>query len=176
MKKSFSLLSCLLLALASVAPLSQVRAEDSLQVTYEEGRAAYYAGQYELAREKLSIVLQKNPSHLPTRAMMAEIEQKLGPNNAMLRTSYEKIILAQVDFADVELDEAVQALRILAKKATKDKVVPNIIIKNPELGKKTVTLKLSGVPLSEVLNYLAQMVGGRVVYDKAAVMFTNASG
>lgn len=173
MKASFFFLSCLLFAMTWTAPLSQVRAEDSLQVIYEEGRAAFYAGQYELAREKLAIVLQKNPNHLPTRAMMAQIEQKIGADNTILRKSYEKIILQHVDFNDVELSEAVQAVRILAKKATQDKVVPNIVIKNPELGKKTVTLKLSAVPLAEVLNYLGQLVGGKVVYDKAAVIFDN---
>lgn len=173
MKASLFFLSCLLFAMTWSAPLAPVRAEDSLQVIYEEGRAAFYAGEYELAREKLAIVLQKNPNHLPTRAMMAQIEQKIGADNTLLRKSYEKIIIQHVDFNDVELDEAVQAVRILAKKATQDKVVPNIIIRNPELGKKTVTLKLNAVPLAELLNYLGQLVGGKVVYDKAAVIFAN---
>lgn len=159
--------------LASPFPL---RAEDSIHVLYQEGLAAFQAGQFELAREKLAPVLAANPTHLQTRAMMAQIVAKLGVDNTQLRKSYSKIVIDKIEFADVELDEALQAVRILARKASGDKVTPNIIVKNPELGKKIVTLNLSKVPLSEVLNYLAQLAGAKLVYEKSGVMFTNPNG
>lgn len=168
----------LLLAGAALlmAPAPRVHAEDSLQVTYEEGRTAFFAGQYELAREKLTKVLQKNPTHQQTLAMMATIRQKLGEDNTALRKSYEKIVLPKFEVSEVTLDESLQALRILAKNASKGAVIPNIIVKDPELGKKTVTLSLTSIPLSEAINYLAQLAGAKLTYEKSGVILSNPAG
>jgi hypothetical protein len=167
-----TILLLLAAVLAAFAPVS-VRAADDVYVSYEEGRAAFNAGEFEIAREKLAYVLSKSPDHLPTRAMLAQIEAKLGPNNTLLRKSYEKVILEKVEFADVSVDEALQAIRFLSLKATQNKVAPNVIVKSPDIGKKTISLNLAQVPLSEVLNYVAQLSGGRVVYDKNAVVITS---
>ena len=153
-----------------------LRAQDDLHVLYEEGRAAFNAGQLELAREKLALVLARNPSHPQTRAMMATIESKLGPNNTMLRRAYEKLVIEKIDLTEAELGEALQALKILAKNASGGKIIPNLIVRDPELAKKPVSLHLGGIPLSEALRYLGDLVGARVTYDKAAVVFSKAGG
>jgi len=163
-------------AVLILAPAPRLHAEDSLQVIYEEGRTAFFAGQYEIAREKLTKVLEKNPSHPQTLAMMATIKQKLGEDNTALRHSYEKVILPKFEVTEVTLDESLQALRILARNASKGTVVPNIIIKNPELGKKQVTLSLTSVPLSEAINYLAQLAGAKLSYEKSGVMLSSPTG
>lgn len=170
MKKIIRNLVGLFLLLYLGTPAS--RAEDDLHTIYQDGRAAFFAGQFELAREKLSMVLAKNPSHPQTRAMMAQIEQQLGADNTQLRKSYDKVIIDKFEVNEAELNEALQALRVLAGKASGGKVVPNIILKDPDLGKKTVTLNLTKIPLSEALNYLAQLTGARLTYDKMAVMLS----
>lgn len=149
-----------------------VRAQDDLHVLYQEGRAAFMAGQFDIAREKLALVLAKNPEHPQTRAMMATIEQKLGADNTLLRKSYEKIILEKFDVSEADLSESLQALKILARNASGGKVVPNIIVRDPELGKKPVTLNLTKVPLSEALRYLAELTGAHLSYEKSAVIFS----
>jgi hypothetical protein len=153
-----------------------VKAADDLYLTYEEGKALFNAGQFAEAREKLAVVASKNPSHVPTRAMLAQIEQKLGVDNTMLRRSYQAVIIEKIEFADAQLEEAIQAVRILSKKATNEKIVPNIIIKDPSLNSKIVSLSLNNVPLTEVLNYLAKLSGARLSYEKNAVMFSNPAG
>ena len=158
-------------ALALLAP--SVRAADDIHVLYQEGRDLFNAGQFELAREKLAVVLAKNPTHPQTRAMMAQIEQKIGADNTMLRKAWEKVIIEKVEISDAELGEAVTAVKTMAKNASGGKVIPNIIVKDAELAKKTVTLNLNKVPLSEVLRYMAQMVGGKLTYDKNAALITN---
>lgn len=169
----------LLLALAvlGTALISiPARAADDTYVLFEEGKAAFQAGQFEIAREKLNKVAERNPNHVPTQAMLAQIKQKLGVDNTKLRTAYAAVIIDKIDFADVSLEEAVDALRLLSKKASNDKVVPNIIIKSPEIAQKTVSLNLSKVPLTEVLNYLAEVTGARITYDTSAVLFSNRAG
>jgi hypothetical protein len=158
--------------LTAFAPAS-VRAADDVYVAYEEGRAAFNIGQFEIAREKLNYVLSKAPDHLPTRAMLAQIEAKLGPNNTTLRKSYEKVVLEKVEFVDVSVEEALQALRTLSLRASQNKVSPNVIVKSPDVAKRTISLNLTQVPLTEVLNYVAQLSGSKVVYDKNAVVITN---
>lgn len=153
--------------------ITSVTAEEPLHVLYQDGRAAFYAGQFEVAREKLAKVLAVNPNHTQSRAMMAQIEEKLGRDNVLLRKQYEKIIIDKIEFTDVELSEAILAVRMKAKAATQDKVVPNVILKNQDLGKKLVSLNLTGMPLSEVLSYLAQIAGARITYDKSAVLFAS---
>ncbi len=163
-------------ALTSVMLPTPAPAADNTQALYEEGRALYHAGAYEQAREKLRQVAARNPNHAPTQAMLAAIHQQLGADNSQLRKAYAAVVLEKVDFADVTLEEALEALRILSRKASGDKVSPNIIIKSPEVGKKPVTISLSNVPLTEVLNYLAELAGARLTYDKNAVMFTSKAG
>jgi hypothetical protein len=163
-------------ALMLLAPAPTLRADDDLHTIYQEGRTAFFAGQYELAREKLSQVLAKNPHHPETLAMMAQIKMKLGEDNTVLRKSYDRVIIPKFEVNDVTLDEAIQAVRIMAKNASKGTVIPNIIIKNPEVGKKTVTLNLTSVPLSELLNYIAEVAGAKLTYEKTGVMISNPTG
>ena len=170
--KNIPLFLAAALALLTAMP-SVLRAEDDIHVLYQEGRAAFFAGQWEIAREKLSLVLAKNPTHPETRAMMATIVQKIGADNTVLRKSYEKVMIEKFEVNDVTLDEALQALRILSKNASAGKIVPNVIVKDPELGKKNVTLNLSKVPLSECINYLAQLTGGKLTYDKSAAIIAS---
>ena len=157
--------------LAALAPT--VRAADDIYVAFEEGKAAFNAGQLEIAREKLAYVNSKAPDHIPTRAMLAQIEAALGPNNTLLRKTYEKVILPRVEFADVTVNEAMQAVRALSLKATDNKMAPNVIVKDPEIGTRIITLNLQNVPVTEVINYVAQLSGGHVTYDKTAVVITS---
>jgi len=173
--KTLTLLAVLIVVLGLPSLQGQPAGAD-LHVTYEEGRAAFNAGQFDLAREKLSVVKAANPGHVPTLAMLSQIEQKIGYDNTALRKSYEKVIIDKIEFSDVELSEAIQAVRILSRRASLEKVVPNITLKTPELGTKKVSINLTNVPLSEVLNYLAQLAGAKLTYDKVGVMFSNLAG
>ena len=167
---------CLVLALVVGLLTPALKAGDDLHVIYEEGRAYFNAGQWDLAREKLALVAAKNPSHAPTMAMLAQIQQKLGVDNTMLRKSYSTVIIDKIEFSDAALDEAIEAVRILSKKATNGKIIPNIIMKDPEIGKKQVSLNLTNIPLSEVLNYLSKLAGAKLTYEKNAVMFASPAG
>ncbi|MCE9518973.1 MAG: hypothetical protein K8R87_05345 [Verrucomicrobia bacterium] len=159
------------LTILGISPAA-LRAEDDIHVLYQEGRDAYNAGQFEIAREKLALVLLKNPEHPQTRAMMAQIELKIGADNTLMRKKFDKVILEKFEVDDVELGESIQALKIMAKNASGGKIMPNIIVSDSELGKKHVSLVLEKIPLSEALRYLAQLSGAHLSYDKNAVIFS----
>lgn len=164
-----SLLGISALALAFVTPSASAQ---NTQALYEEGKAAFNAGKLEIAREKLNEVARTNPSHVPTQAMLAQINQALAANNNELRNAYQKVIIDKIEFDKVELGEALDAVRILARKASNEQVTPNVILTNPDLAKQLVSINLTQVPLTEVLNYLAQLAGARLTYDKNAVLLT----
>ncbi len=177
MKKTFHLTLCgFLTVICWSAANTPAAAADDLKTSYQQGRALFYAGQLEAAREKLAPVLAKNPNHLETQAMMAQIKQQLGEGENTLKSSYQKVVLEKVEFSNVELSEALQAVRFLSRKATNEKISANVIVANPELAKKPVSINLTQVPLSEVINYLAQMAGAKVTYDKVAVVLSPKDG
>ena len=64
----------------------------------------------------------------------------------------------QVALAEKEA-EALQALGAMSKNASAGKVIPNFIVKNPDMGKKMLTLSLSNIPMTDVIDYLARMSG-----------------
>lgn len=162
------------LVLMAAGPAAQTAAEDLNQI-FQMGRAAFYKGDMETAYRMLSIVEASKPSHFETKAMLAQIRARKKTGVDTVKTSYEKVILPKVDFADVTLAEAVEGLRVLSKSATEGKVVPNVIIKDPALASKPLTLTLSHVPLTDAIRYMADLAGASAVYDRHAVILSPAS-
>jgi hypothetical protein len=162
-------------AVVALAALPQARAADDIATMFQMGKAAYYRGDLELAHQLLTQVEQRDPRHFETRALLAQIRTGLKSDGGLKRT-YEGVTLTKVDFADLTLSEALDGLRILSKNASGGKVIPNFIVQDQTLNDKNVSLQLHNLPLTEAISYLAKVTGSRVVYEKHAVLFTNAAG
>lgn len=145
-----------------------VAAED-LNAVYQQGRAAFYKGDFDKATALLSKVAAANPRHADTNNMLAYMRANYRPKDLTLQKQYESVILPKVEFGEVTLSEAVEGLKALAKNASNGKMVPNIIVRGEEVGQRKVTLTLSNIPLSEALNYMAQLTNSKATYDKYAV-------
>lgn len=137
---------------------------------FQQGRAAYYKGDLETAKALLSQVAAMRPDHFETKALLASIDTYLKTDSSLKKT-YGSVAIPKIDFTDVTLSEALQALSAMAKNASGGKVTPNFIVKHPDLGKKQITLNLANVPLTEVINYLADLTGAKATYDQHAVTF-----
>ena len=162
--------------MAAFLALGVAGAADDTQTLFQMGRAAYYKGDFEQAYELLRQVEARQPNHFETKALLAQIRSQMKPGVSSLKKTYAGVKLAKVEFSEVTLDEAVQALRALAKNATEGRVTPNFLIKGEDLKAKVVSLSLEGIPLSEVIEYLGQLSGSRVVYEAHAVVFQPAAG
>lgn len=149
-------------------------AADDLNTLFQLGKAAYYRGDFEQAQLLLNQVAAKQPNHFETKALLAQIRTQMKPEGS-LRKSYQSVTLQKIEFTDVSLEEAVEGLRALSKAATEGKVVPNIIIKDSSLSAKKLSLNLRNLPLTDAIQYLADLSGAKTVYDKHAVIFTTAS-
>ena len=147
------------------------KAED-LSAVYQQGRAAFYKGDLETARQLLSRVAAANPQHAETANMMAYIRAHYQPVDNTLKNQYASVTLPKVEMADVTLTEAIEGLRALSKNASGGKVMPNVIVKGEELAGRKLSLSLSNVPLTEALNYVTQLVSAKATYDKHAVILS----
>ena len=145
-----------------------------LQKVFEQGRAAFYRGDYDLASRLLNQVAAANPRHEATRIMLATIatQPKLETN---LKATYAGVQIPKIELNGVTLDESLQALKVMAGNASGGKVTPNFIIKSPDLNKTLLTLSLANTPLDEVVRYIAEMAKAKVTWDKHAVVFAGAA-
>lgn len=150
-------------------------AADDVNQIFQMGRAAYYKGDMETAYQLLKQVEARNPKHFETKALLAQIRSQMKPATESLKRTYESVILPKVEFSEVTVEEAIEGLRALSKTATEGKVMPNIIVKDPALNAKTLSLNLRNVPLTEALQYVASIAGARVTYDKHTAMIVSAS-
>ncbi len=155
--------------------VTPVNAED-LNAVFQQGRAAFYKGDMETAQRLLSRVSAANPKHQETANMLGFIRANHKAADNTLKHQYAAVVLPKVEVTDVTLMEALDALRALSKNATAGKVSPNVLVKGAELGQRKLSLSLSNVPLSEVLNYMTELVGAKATYDKHAVIVSTRTG
>jgi hypothetical protein len=151
--------------------MASVQAED-LNAVYQQGRAAFYQGDFTTAQQLLSRVAAANPKHPDTVRMLAYIRANHRAPDNTLKTQYATVILPKVEMSDVTLTEAIEGLRALSKNASGGKVVPNVIVKGEELAQRKLSLSLSNIPLTEALNYVTQLAGAKASYDKHAVILS----
>lgn len=151
-----------------------VLAED-LNAVFQQGRAAFYRSDFATAHKLLSRVAAANPKHTETNNMLAFIRANNKVDEGTLKNQYATVILPKVEMQDVTLTEAIDGLRTLSKNASNGKVTPNVIIKGEDVGQRKLSLALSNVPLSEVLNYVTQLTSTKATYDKHAVILTGTA-
>lgn len=159
---------------AFVLVTAPMNAED-LNAVYQQGRAAFYQGDFEKAHQLLARVEAANPKHPDTVRMLAYIRANHKPAENTLKNQYATVLLPKVEMSDVTLTEAIDGLRTLSKNASGGKVTPNVIIKGEEVGQRKLSLALSNIPLSEALNYVTQLTGTKATYDKHAVILSSTA-
>jgi hypothetical protein len=152
-------------------------AADDLDSMYQKGREAFHKGDFVTARAFLTQVAAAKPGHADTQNMLRYL-QAHAKQQSILQRDYAAVTIPKIDMQDVTLEEAVSGLRVLAKNASQGKVSPNLIIKGASLAEKKLSLTLGNVPLTQAIEYLAQLSGAKVTYDKHAIIFSevNAAG
>jgi hypothetical protein len=157
------------------APLGRAQ---STQEMFEEAKKAYYRGDLELAKAGLEAVISIDPRHTTARAYLGRIQHQIkeqgakGGNN--LEAQMTALIIPSIDFKEATLGSIIEFLPAKAAELTEKKFEPSIIFKGDpeELERKKVTLKLTNVPMSEVLRYVGDLTEVKFVYDKYAVVAT----
>lgn len=154
-------------------------AADEADQLYRMGMAAIQQGKPEAAEAAFRKALQIRPDHAQARYQLGQLPSRADAMKAKRREAdLAAIRLPTVDFQDVSLNEALQALGQMietesAKKNGEDKaIVPNFMVQDPggALGDQEVTLRLKNIPAKAALDYLLQQVSATVRYDEHATV------
>lgn len=148
-------------------------AADDLNAIYQQGRAAFYKGDFVTAKEHLSKVAAAAPNHAETQNLLRYIQANAKNAAQSPERSYAAVILPKVEMTDVTLPDALDGLRLLTQNASQGKVTPNIIVKGTQVKETKFSLTLANVPLTEALQYIAQLSGGKLTYDKHAAVISD---
>jgi len=148
-----------------------VQASD-INTLYQEGRAAFHKGDMETAYTMLSQVAAASPNHVDTQNMLRHIKATQKVNVSTLKRDYAAVVIPKLEMEEVTLNEALDGLRMLSKNASAGKVTPNVLVKGAGVGEKKFSLKLANIPVSEALEYFAQLTGSKVIYEKHAVVIS----
>ena len=145
----------------------------TVAATYTRGVLAMNRGEVAEAEKAFRAVLQVQPQHPHARYQLSQLMMNRDKLAAVQRENVMKqTIIAQIDFADASVSECLDSLTIMVKEATQQKFQPNFIIKDPQgkLNGKNVTLKLSKIPASQTLQYIAASTSCKVTYEEHAII------
>ncbi|MDD5200666.1 MAG: hypothetical protein PHC88_12795 [Terrimicrobiaceae bacterium] len=151
-----------------------LRAETAQQV-YARGVRAYVGGNTDAARRLFQEVLSADPGNKPAAIYLRRIDAEKPPN-ADLHKQMDALIVPKVDFRDASLSTVLDYLPKVAAEQSGGKLALNIVRMFPsEYGRdKTLTLQLAGAPMSNVLDYVAQLTGLKIEYQAHAVVLSLA--
>jgi hypothetical protein len=166
-------ITCTLALLLWTAAPSLPAADTTLNQIYEEGKAAYYGGDLELATYLLRQVEAADPRHTQTKALLAQIKLAMPADGVSLKKKYSGVMLKEINIAEATLEECLQALSIMSRNASDGKVQANFILTAKDRAEAKVTLSMKQVPLPVAIDYVAQLSGTRVKWDKHAVVITS---
>lgn len=155
-------------------PASEGRAQKVASL-YRQGVSALEEGDTGLAGQCFRQVLAMQPTHGNARYQLLSLDQRKPGLAAKVRQrKLTQIKIAKVDFNESTLGDAIEALNILIERETEGKFAANFVIQDPhdQLEKKTVTLKLGGVPASVVLDYVLKATGAKVRYDEHVIVIS----
>ena len=145
-----------------------------IQGLYGQGLIAMQQGKETEARTAFNEVLKLQPGHGHARFQLTQLTATIAKVNQRKREAlFASTIIKEIDFNKATLAETLEALDLSASDATDKKFTPNFVVQDPsgKLDGKTVTLKMTNVPLSGILKYVTDLTGTTIRYDAHATVF-----
>jgi tetratricopeptide (TPR) repeat protein len=135
---------------------------------YARGEAALKAGNIENAKAAYQAALKLEPNHGNAKFRLLSMRNLSATARLKARKSQlASIVLPNVTFENLSLEESLEALGFMIEKASQDSFVPNFIIDDPgqDISKNNVNIRLRNIPASAALNYVLSQAKARVVWD-----------
>lgn len=165
----------LLPAFAQTAVKSAPSPGQQAEAFYRQGLAAEKAGDPVAAQKAFSDALRINPNHANARYNLGQVRINAASIAARGREArFGAVMIPEFRVNDVSLTEALEALRIIIGRESKEKTAPNFVIQDPknELASTKISLELRNVPSRTVMQYILDMGGAKARYDEYAVVIT----
>jgi hypothetical protein len=175
MKTNRSAILAICLALVAGAGVQCASGNDAQEasILYKQGLSALKEGDANLARQSFLEVLRKQPRHVNARIQLDRLRGRSGELAATRRKQkLASIKIVKVDYEEVTLQEALEALSLMIDKQTEGKFAANFVIQDPggHLDHRPVSLQLSNVPAHVVLKHLLTLADARERYDEYAIV------
>lgn len=159
-----------------LAPLSAQQRDDAAsraEQYYGLGMAAVKRGAAAEARRAFEAALRLNPGHANARYQLLELKgskDKLASKSRELALGQVK--LAEVQFEDATLADALEAIDAQVRKETKDGFVANFVVQDPagKLAKARINIRLRNVPATVVLKYVLDQARAWPSYEEHAIL------
>ncbi|WP_035610329.1 hypothetical protein [Haloferula sp. BvORR071] len=167
----------LIFALAALACLP-LRA-DIVSDTYKQGVAALNDGNVEAAKISFNEVLRLQPGHANAQYQLKQLSLNQDSYAAVAREKeLGRQVMPEINFDNVDADQAVLALGVMVEKKSGGKFAPNIMIQDPSklLEQRRVTLLVKNMPASAALKMIAEQANAIVRYEKHAIVVTPRGG
>jgi len=143
---------------------------------YRRAQVAEKEGDYRTAIAIYEALVAQYPRDPKLRAAMAQarLAAREGSPKGTLEAKMKEVILPEVEFADVDLDSVFLYLSQRTEELSGGKVRPNFIYKGSAEDRKRpqITLRLSNVPVTEVIRYVGELTSTAFVYDLHAIVGT----
>ena len=100
-----------------------------------------------------------------------------GADSCALNLTPQTVILDHFEAHDATVTDVIEALTLLAEKATKRAYRPNLVIIGDDIGRMKVSLKLKMAPLSDAFDRIGSLPGVQVTYrSNQTVIFSMKGG
>ena len=166
-----------LLASASAQPpaAKSPTAAQVAEAFYRQGLAAEKAGDPAAAQRAYSEALKANPHHSDARYNLGQVKANAATISARGRENrFGEVMIPEFRIDDASFQEALEALRLIIGRESKEKITPNFIIQDPDnkFASKKIALDLKNLPSRAVMRYLLDMGVAKARYDEHAIVIT----
>ena len=148
---------------------------DAARMLYRQGLLALNEGNADLARQSFTEALRLNPQHVNARIQLDRLRDRSGEMAALRREhALKRYVIPQVDYDEVTLPEALEALSTVIEKQSEGKFSPNFVIRDPSgaFEDRPLSLQLRGVPAHIVLKHLVELADAGVRYSAHVIAIT----
>ena len=170
-----ALAAACLLALTALPVQAQLPSQ-----LYADAVAAYKAGKVAEAKHKLQLTLEIDKNFRPASEMLNRINLAQQQDRASGVTQMSPKVLEQtvfpVEFKETSLQTALEYIRQQAEEKSAGKAQLNFVLQvPPEVANKKITLRLSHVPVSEMLHYIGNLAGVSFEMQRYAIAVVPAT-
>jgi len=151
-----------------------------VQALIAEGQAAYQKGDIDKAKMAFENAYSMDSRNLVVIGYLRRIkvDEQSRPKKIDREKQLAAIIIPEIKFREATIGSAVDFIKKAVDKQTGGKSGVSFVIQLPaeQVNTQTVTLNLSGIPATEALRYLAELVNATVAYDSYAVVIKGKPG
>ncbi len=143
---------------------------------YQQAKAAEKEGDYKTAIATYEALIAQFPQDPKLRAALAQarLAAREGTPKGSMEAKLKAIILPEVEFSDADLESVFLYLSQKSEELSQGKLKPNFIYKGSldDRRKPQITLRLTSVPVSEVIRYVGELSATVFVYEPHAIVGT----